>query len=218
MRELSLHILDLAQNSIEAGAHNVTIEINENENGFFVFRISDDGHGMSEEMVQKIRDPFVTTRTTRKVGMGIPFMDMVTKQCGGHLLIQSRKGKGTVVEAAFAKDNIDRPPLGDIVSSIKVLLVGTPYLELKFIYKIGTSGFDIDTRVIKTSSFCLFKPLIRVVIAVEYDSLMLLICLSDNINNSLIKIVCLLENICELLKFFCYDCVKHFVRAADVFS
>ena len=150
MRELSLHILDLAQNSIEAGAHNVIIEINENENGFFVFRISDDGHGMSEEMVQKIRDPFVTTRTTRKVGMGIPFMDMVTKQCGGHLLIQSRKGKGTVVEAAFAKDNIDRPPLGDIVSSIKVLLVGTPYLELKFIYKIGTSGFDIDTRVIRS--------------------------------------------------------------------
>ena len=139
MRELSLHILDLAQNSIEAGAHNVIIEINENENGFFVFRISDDGHGMSEEMVQKIRDPFVTTRTTRKVGMGIPFMDMVTKQCGGHLLIQSRKGKGTVVEAAFAKDNIDRPPL-----------VGTPYLELKFIYKIGTSGFDIDTRVIRS--------------------------------------------------------------------
>lgn len=150
MRELSLHILDLAQNSIEAGARNVIIEINENENGFFVFRISDDGHGMSEEMVQKIRDPFVTTRTTRKVGMGIPFMDMVTKQCGGHLLIQSRKGKGTVVEAAFAKDNIDRPPLGDIVSSIKVLLVGTPYLELKFIYKIGTSGFDIDTRVIRS--------------------------------------------------------------------
>ena len=105
---------------------------------------------MSEEMVQKIRDPFVTTRTTRKVGMGIPFMDMVTKQCGGHLLIQSRKGKGTVVEAAFAKDNIDSPPLGDIVSSIKVLLVGTPYLELKFIYKIGTSGFDIDTRVIRS--------------------------------------------------------------------
>ena len=149
MRELSLHILDLAQNSIEAGAHNVIIEINENENGFFVFRISD-GHGMSEEMVQKIRDPFVTTRTTRKVGMGIPFMDMVTKQCGGHLLIQSRKGKGIVVAAAFAKDNIDRPPLGDIVSSIKVLLVGTPYLELKFIYKIGTSGFDIDTRVIRS--------------------------------------------------------------------
>ena len=130
--------------------YNVIIEINENENGFFVFRISDDGDGMSEEMVQKIRDPFVTTRTTRKVGMGIPFMDMVTKQCGGHLLIQSRKGKGTVVEAAFAKDNIDRPPLGDIVSSIKVLLVGTPYLELKFIYKIGTSGFDIDTRVIRS--------------------------------------------------------------------
>jgi anti-sigma regulatory factor (Ser/Thr protein kinase) len=150
MRELSLHILDLAQNSIEAGARNVIIEINENENSFFVFRISDDGHGMSEEMLQKIRDPFVTTRTTRKVGMGIPFMDMVTKQCGGHLRIQSRKGEGTVVEAAFAKDNIDRPPLGDIVSSIKVLLVGTPELELQFIYKIGAAGFEVDTKTIRS--------------------------------------------------------------------
>lgn len=149
MRELSLHILDLAQNSIEAGARTLVIEINENENGFFVFRISDDGCGMSEEMVQKIRDPFVTTRTTRKVGMGIPFMDMVTKQCGGHLQIKSCKGKGTVVEAAFEKDNIDRPPLGDIVSSIKVLLVGAPYLELKFTYKIGALGFEFDTKEIR---------------------------------------------------------------------
>ncbi|CAK7003021.1 ATP-binding protein [Phascolarctobacterium sp.] len=149
MRELSLHILDLAQNSIEAGARSLVIEVNESENGFFVFRISDDGRGMSQEMVHTIRDPFVTTRTTRKVGMGIPFMDMVTKQCGGHLRIESCKGEGTVVEATFAEDNIDRPPLGDIASSIKVLLVGTPYLELRFIYKIGASGFELDTKEIR---------------------------------------------------------------------
>ena len=74
MRELSLHILDLAQNSIEAGAHHVQIDINENEDGYFTFAIADDGRGMTEEMVKKVRDPFVTTRITRKVGMGIPFM------------------------------------------------------------------------------------------------------------------------------------------------
>lgn len=149
MRELSLHILDLAQNSIEAGARNLVIEVNEDENGYFVFRITDDGRGMSEELLAKIRDPFTTTRTTRKVGMGIPFMDMITKQCGGYLKIESCKGEGTVVEAAFAKDNIDRPPLGDIVSSIKVLLVGTSYLELEFIYKIGSSEFKFDTKDIR---------------------------------------------------------------------
>ena len=72
MRELSLHILDLAQNSVEAGARNLQIDIDENENGYFTFSISDDGRGMTEEMVKKVRDPFVTTRLTRKVGMGIP--------------------------------------------------------------------------------------------------------------------------------------------------
>lgn len=150
MRELSLHILDLAQNSIEAGARNLIIEINENENGFFVFRITDDGRGMSEALVQTIRDPFVTTRTTRKVGMGIPFMDMVTQQCGGHLLIKSQPGAGTLVEATFIEDNIDRPPLGDIVASIKVLLAGAPYLELQFIYKIGAAAFEFDTRAVRS--------------------------------------------------------------------
>ena len=78
MRELSLHILDLAQNSVEADARNLQIDIDENENGYFTFSISDDGRGMTEEMVKRVRDPFVTTRLTRKVGMGIPFMDMVT--------------------------------------------------------------------------------------------------------------------------------------------
>lgn len=121
MRELSLHILDLAQNSVEAGAHNLQIDIDENENGYFTFSISDDGRGMTEEMVKKVRDPFVTTRLTRKVGMGIPFMDMVTSQCGGYFDIKSQPGEGTVVKAAFKADNIDRPPLGDIAGSIAAL-------------------------------------------------------------------------------------------------
>ena len=134
MRELALHILDIAQNSIAAKATKIIIEVHENENGFFVFRIKDNGCGMSEEMVRNVRDPFVTTRKTRKVGMGIPFMDMVTEQCGGHLDIFSQVGKGTEVAAYFEADNIDRPPLGNIVESIKVLLVGAPDIDLDFTY------------------------------------------------------------------------------------
>lgn len=149
MRELSLHILDLAQNSIGAGAHNVKIVINEDEGGFFTFSIEDDGCGMSEAMVAQVRDPFVTTRKTRKVGMGIPFIDMVCQQCGGHLDIKSVEGEGTIIKAYFANDDIDVPPLGNIVESIKVLLVGAPWLDVVFVYKNGDDGFTFDTCQIK---------------------------------------------------------------------
>ncbi len=150
MRELSLHILDLAQNSVEAGAKNIVIDINENEDGYFVFRIEDDGRGMTNEMVQQVRDPFVTTRITRKVGMGIPFIDMVTRQCGGHLDITSVKGSGTVLKAYFEKDNIDRPPLGNIAKSIKVLLAGAPWLDLIFSYRKGTEAMIFSTKEMRS--------------------------------------------------------------------
>lgn len=149
MKELSLNILDLAQNGITAGASQIDIEINEDEDGYFIFRIRDNGCGMSEEMVKKVRDPFVTTRTTRKVGMGISLVDMMTAQCGGYLKIQSQVGKGTLLEAAFGKDNIDRPPLGDIASTMKVMLLGAPKLDYTFTYKIGEQGFGFDTRQLR---------------------------------------------------------------------
>ena len=149
MRELSLHILDLAQNSIEAGAHHVQIDINENEDGYFTFAIADDGRGMTEEMVKKVRDPFVTTRITRKVGMGIPFMDMVTAQCGGYFDIKSKPREGTTVKAAFKADNIDRPPLGDIAGSIAVLLAGAPQIDLVFTYSAAGGKFTFDTREVR---------------------------------------------------------------------
>ncbi len=149
MRELSLHILDLAQNSIEAGARHLKIDINENENSYFTFAIADDGRGMTEEMVKKVRDPFVTTRLTRKVGMGIPFMDMVTAQCGGYFDIKSKPGEGTVVKAAFKADNIDRPPLGDIAGSIAVLLAGAPQIELVFTYNAAGGSFVFDTQEVR---------------------------------------------------------------------
>lgn len=146
MRELALHILDIAQNSIAAKATKIIIEVQENENGFFVFRIKDNGCGMSEEMVRSVRDPFVTTRKTRKVGMGIPFIDMVTEQCGGHLDIVSELGKGTEIAAYFEADNIDRPPLGNMVETIKILLVGAPDIDVEFTYSCsgGTVVFKTE--------------------------------------------------------------------------
>lgn len=149
MRELSLHILDLAQNSIEAGAKTLWISVNENENGFFVFRIKDDGRGMSEELLRTVRDPFTTTRLSRNVGMGIPFIDMVAQQCGGHLDISSQKGRGTLIEAYFEKDNIDRPPLGNIIETIKVLLAGAGWIDLVFSYGNGDELMEFSTKAVR---------------------------------------------------------------------
>ncbi len=149
MRELSLHILDLAQNSLRAGAGHISLSINENENGYFVFRLKDDGCGMSSAMLQKVRDPFVTTRTTRKVGMGIPFMDMVAQQCGGRLDIISEPGKGTEIAAYFEAGNIDRPPLGDIAGSIKVLLAGAPHIKFDFTYSCGGRSMSFSTEQVR---------------------------------------------------------------------
>lgn len=149
MRELALHILDLAQNSLRAGAGKISLSISENENGFFVFRLKDDGCGMSSEMLKKVRDPFVTTRTTRKVGMGIPFMDMVAQQCGGHLDIISEPGKGTEVAAYFEADNIDRPPLGDIAESIKVLLADAPDIKFYFTYACADRSMSFSTEQVR---------------------------------------------------------------------
>lgn len=149
MRELSLHILDLAQNSIEAGAKNLWISVNENEKGFFVFRIRDDGRGMSEELLSTVRDPFTTTRLSRNVGMGIPFIDMVAQQCGGHLDITSKKGEGTLIEAYFEKDNIDRPPLGNIIETVKVLLVGAAWIDLFFSYGNSDAQMEFSTKAVR---------------------------------------------------------------------
>ena len=141
MRELSLHILDLIQNSIEAGARTAFLEVKEDEEGYFIFRISDDGRGMSEELLSNVRDPFVTTRLTRVVGMGIPFIAMTTEQSGGRLTIESQEGKGTRIEATFLRNHLDRPPLGNLVATVKVILVGNSDLHLIMHYSAGKHTF-----------------------------------------------------------------------------
>ena len=150
MRELSLNILDIAQNSISAGASLITIEVSENRTDqTLLIGIYDNGRGMSEEQVKSVIDPFFTTRTTRKVGMGIPLFKMAAEQTGGSLEIKSELGVGTEVKAYFKTDSVDFTPLGDVASTIQMLI--TMNTDRDFVYKHIVDGkeFVCDTREIK---------------------------------------------------------------------
>jgi hypothetical protein len=119
VRELSQHLLDLLENSIQAGARRVTLEIVESTvQDRLGFRISDDGRGMDAETLRRVTDPFFTTRTTRHVGLGLPLLQEAARRCQGDLVITSLPGVGTTVEAWFQRDHIDRAPLGDIQSTL----------------------------------------------------------------------------------------------------
>lgn len=134
MKDLSMHVMDILQNSTRAGAHNIELYINENyTDNFLTIRFTDDGCGMTQETLNKVTNPFYTTRTTRKVGLGIPLLKQNAELCGGYLNIKSEVGKGTVLECAFELENIDRPPLGDIGGAF--LLTAGAYLNIHFIYK-----------------------------------------------------------------------------------
>ncbi len=150
MRELSLNILDVAQNSITAGASLITIEVTENTvDKTMLIGIYDNGKGMSEEQVKSVVDPFFTTRTTRKVGMGIPLFKMAAEQTGGGLEIESELGVGTNVRANFKTDSVDFTPLGDIASTVQMLI--TMNTDRDFVYKhpVNEKEFVTDTRQIK---------------------------------------------------------------------
>lgn len=150
MRELSLNILDIAQNSITAGASLITIEIAEDTaTKTLIIGIYDNGKGMSEEQVRSVIDPFFTTRTTRKVGMGIPLFKMAAEQTGGSLQIKSELGVGTEVRATFKTDSVDFTPLGDVAATVQMLI--SMNTDRDFIYRRSVDGrdFTLDTREIK---------------------------------------------------------------------
>ncbi len=150
MNDLSLHILDIVQNSISAGASMITIVVDENISGDkLLISVEDNGKGMSEEKVSKLSDPFFTSRTTRKVGLGIPLLKHSAMQSGGDVKITSQEGKGTLVEAWFLHSNIDRPPLGDVANAVILLVSANPDLDFKFIYKYNQEEYIFDTIEIK---------------------------------------------------------------------
>ena len=147
MRELSLNVLDIAQNSISANASLIEIEIvGDTKKNELLIGIYDNGKGMTPEQVRNVQDPFFTTRTTRKVGMGIPLFRLAAEQTGGSLCIESEVGVGTKVKAIFKTDSIDYTPLGDIV----IMLI-TMNTDRNFIYrlKVDEKEFTLSTSELK---------------------------------------------------------------------
>ena len=150
MRELSLNILDIAQNSLSAGAGLVTLTVDEDSGAdSLTLRVEDDGRGMDADTLQRVRDPFYTTRTTRKVGMGIPLFRMAAEMTGGSLDIVSEPGKGTAVTASFSLSHIDRMPLGDMAGTLSALIRLNPQVD--FVYRHRRDGREaaLDTRELR---------------------------------------------------------------------
>lgn len=147
MTEISLNILDVAENSTRANAKvvQITVEVNE-RNDLLTVVIEDDGCGMSEEQLEAVQDPFFTTRSTRKVGLGVPFFKEAALDAGGTFDIRSSLGVGTVVTATFQIGNIDRMPLGDITGVIHQLVVYHPESDFVYKYVFNDKSFEMDTR------------------------------------------------------------------------
>lgn len=150
MKELSLHILDIVQNSIAAEAKLVTINIVEDlTTDRFVIEVIDNGCGMDKDYAEKIKDPFTTERKTRKVGLGVPLLYNACKRCDGDLEIQSEKGKGTRIVARFKHSHIDRAPLGNMVDTILSLIIANPDIDLVYRHYRNEKEIHFDTREIK---------------------------------------------------------------------
>ena len=147
MPEISLNILDVAENSVRAEASlvEITVSVQPEEDTLTVV-IRDDGCGMTQEQMARVQDPFFTTRTTRKVGLGVPFFKQAAESTGGSFRIDSEKGKGTTVKAVFGLSHIDRMPLGDISATVQTLIVFNEHIDFRYTYEYGTRSFVLDTR------------------------------------------------------------------------
>lgn len=150
MEEIALHILDIIQNSIYAEGTFIELFIQEDpKHNLFSFYVQDNGRGMTKEFIQKVKNPFYTTRTTRKVGLGIPLLEATCRQCNGELKIQSQMGKGTIIQAIMEYDHIDRPPLGDMSSTIISVLLSLDHQRFRYKHQYQDRIFILDTKELK---------------------------------------------------------------------
>lgn len=150
MNDLSLHILDIAENSIGAGATLVTIAITEDTVGdLLTLEIGDNGKGMSADAVRRAIDPFYTTRTTRKVGLGLSLLSQSAREAEGGVSVTSQTGAGTKVTATFRHSHIDRKPLGDLAATMSVLVAGNPAIDFVLAYGINGRTYSLDTRALR---------------------------------------------------------------------
>ena len=147
MNDLAMHILDIVQNSISAGAKNIWIEVLVSiVRDLLSISVRDDGKGMTPEMVAKVTDPYCTTRTTRKVGLGLPLLRQGAEQAGGSLSIDSTVGVGTTVKAVYGLSHIDRPPMGDLANAYVLLLGANPDINIVLHYTTDEEDFSISTK------------------------------------------------------------------------
>jgi anti-sigma regulatory factor (Ser/Thr protein kinase) len=147
MTEISLNVLDITENSVKAGASLIRISVEANTaKDILSVTIEDNGCGMSPEQLAKVTDPFFTTRTTRKVGLGVPFFKQSAEMTGGSFDIRSQQGVGTVITASYVLSSIDRMPLGDMVSTMHQLIVMHQQCDFLYTYVYNDKSFTLDTR------------------------------------------------------------------------
>ena len=148
MKELSLNILDIAMNSVKARAQTVDLVIRESKERL-TFSVTDDGCGMTADVLAQVTDPFCTTRKTRKVGLGLPLLKMTAQATGGDFAIDSEIGKGTTVTVSFGLDHLDRPPMGDVPGTLFTLVFMNTAIDFRFVYDYDGTNFTFDTREIR---------------------------------------------------------------------
>jgi hypothetical protein len=147
MLELSMHILDVVQNSLAAQAKEVEIRIHEDlAKDRLTLEVKDNGRGIPREMIGRVTDPFVTSRTTREVGLGLPLLKEAAERCAGHLEVDSQVGKGTRILASFQLDHFDRAPLGDMAETLAVLITANPGVNFLYEHWVDGRTYRLDTR------------------------------------------------------------------------
>ena len=150
MRELSLHILDIVENGITAGADCIHIEVVESRaEDVLKISVRDNGRGIPAEKLDRLQDPFVTSRTTRRVGLGLSLLAAAAQRCDGKMTVTAGAGGGTEVTATFGFNHIDRAPMGDMASTLTTLMMGNPQIDFVYTHILNSEEFVLDTRELK---------------------------------------------------------------------
>ena len=175
-----MNILDVAQNSVSAGASEIAISVSLNEkDDILAIVIEDNGRGMSKEVLEKVTDPFFTTRTTRDVGLGVPFFKMAAEMAGGGFEINSQVGQGTKVKATFIYSHIDRAPIGELAETMGQFICLNEGIEIRFTYMVNDVKFEVTS--LEFTSVLEGVPL-------NTPDIMLFVCgyLKENMDNMLV--------------------------------
>ncbi len=150
MEDLSLHILDIAENSIDAGATEIDIIIKESSaEDLLTFSLLDNGRGMDAETLEKVSDPFFTTKKVRRFGLGIPLLKQAAEECNGVFSLESSPGRGTLIAVVFQRSHIDRKPMGNIGATMVVLVSGHPDIDFTLTYVRDDFSYQFDSSAVK---------------------------------------------------------------------